>query len=55
MNYTKEPIPPLKNKNLLNTQVKMLTDLLDIELTSKLLLAAHYRKEEINPLEYCFF
>ncbi|ELR12017.1 NAD(+) ADP-ribosyltransferase, partial [Acanthamoeba castellanii str. Neff] len=53
-NYTVESIPPLDNENLLNEKFTMLGNLAEIQTASKILLGAHYRAKELNPLDYCY-
>lgn len=52
--YTVESIPPLDNENHLNQKFTMLSNLAEIQTAAKILLGAHYRAKEINPLDYCY-
>jgi len=53
-NYASESIPPINTECLLNEKFTMLSDLVEIQTASKILLGAHYRSKEINPLDYCY-
>ncbi|CAD5123349.1 DgyrCDS11707 [Dimorphilus gyrociliatus] len=52
--YSCEAISPLEQKNLLLKEEGRLRDLLDIELSTKVLVGAESRSETINPIDYVY-
>ncbi|XP_041358942.1 poly [ADP-ribose] polymerase tankyrase-like [Gigantopelta aegis] len=52
--YAFERILPLDRVNEFKKQMTLVSNLLDFEVASKMLLGAMYRKEEINPLDYIY-
>ncbi|GAB1609603.1 poly [ADP-ribose] polymerase tankyrase-like isoform X2 [Argonauta hians] len=49
-----EKIRPIHVKNSLKNQMKIVENLLDYELASRILLGAQHRLKEINPLDYIY-
>ncbi|XP_029642629.1 poly [ADP-ribose] polymerase tankyrase isoform X2 [Octopus sinensis] len=52
--YEFEKIRPIYTKSSLKSQMKMVENLLDYELASRILLGAQQRLKEINPLDYIY-
>lgn len=50
--FTFEKIAPINNYNSLKQHMKVLSDLLDLECASKMLLAAQSKLSQMNPLDY---
>jgi len=52
--YKDCPVPPIEDEYSLKEKSDMINNLLDFEVTSKVLLGALYHSYKINPLDYCF-
>lgn len=48
------PVLPIDDIHTLTKKVDLVNDMLDFEVSSKILLGALYRIKEKNPLDYCF-
>jgi len=48
------PVSPIDNTRVLNEKVTMVNDMLDFEVSSKILLGALYQMRVKHPLDYCF-
>lgn len=46
-------MPPIEKLDDVSKKAEMIDTLMNIEQASKILLGAHYRIKEINPLDYC--
>jgi len=51
-NFVNTPIPPIDNERELETKLSMIKNLGDFELVSRMLLGAHNKKKEVNPMDY---
>ncbi|XP_067678954.1 poly [ADP-ribose] polymerase tankyrase-like isoform X2 [Haliotis asinina] len=52
--FAYEKIRPLDQLNDLKKQILLVSNLLDYEVASKMLLGAMYREKEVNPLDYVY-
>eukprot|EP00743_Colponemidia_sp_Colp-15_P005554 GILK01005975.1.p1 GENE.GILK01005975.1~~GILK01005975.1.p1 ORF type:complete len:563 (+),score=114.38 GILK01005975.1:1076-2764(+) len=52
--FTHCAVPPISNETELMSKINMIDSLTDMEIASKILLGAHYRKSTHSPLDYCF-
>ena len=52
--FSWDKIEPLTNDDQLSNAVQKLTNLMDLELTNRILLGAHYRKKDVNPMDYVY-
>jgi len=46
-------VPPIETLEVLSKKAEMIDNLMNIEQASKILLGAHFRLKEKNPLDYC--
>lgn len=51
--FRNKMVPPISNIDMLLQKSGMIQNLIQIEAASKILLGAHFKADEINPLEYC--
>ena len=47
-------MPPIDNKFMFEAEMDRVRNLLEFEIISRFLLAAQFRKDEINPLDYIY-
>ena len=52
--YHTSPIQPIDNARVLDEKVSLVNDMLDFEVSSKILLGAYHLISVKNPLDYCF-
>jgi len=52
--FHNQPITPISNKADLKAKVEMIENLLDVEISLKVILGAYNRIQEMNPLDYCY-
>lgn len=52
--YEYEKIRPIHDKRSLKNHLRKITNLLDYEMASRILLGAQYRLKEMNPLDYIY-
>lgn len=52
--FSWDKIEPLTNDDQLSNAVQKLTNLMDLELTNRILLGAHLRKKDVNPMDYVY-
>ena len=50
--YTESAIPSFRTRELKNA-MRIIDDLLDFEIASKILCAAQFRQQEVHPFDYC--
>ncbi|CDW79015.1 nad(+) adp-ribosyltransferase-3 [Stylonychia lemnae] len=51
--YRNKMVPPISTMDMLIQKSSMIQNLIEIEAASKMLLGAHFKQDQINPLEYC--
>lgn len=51
--FRNKMVPPISTIDMLLQKSNMIQNLIEIEAASKILLGAHFKADEINPLEYC--
>lgn len=54
-NLQYEKLPILGNPIVLNREIERVKYMLELELTENLILAAQYRKDEVNPVDYIYW
>jgi len=52
--YKESATPSINSKWTLNEKLRLLNNLLDIEVVSKMLLGAHYNFYDTHPLDYVY-
>ncbi len=52
--YVNRPVPPIQNDYTLNEKLSLINNLLDYEISVKIMLGAHLNFFKIHPLDYCY-
>jgi len=53
-NFSHTSIPPINDSEIVASKMEMITNLTDVCIARKLLIAATFKLKDINPLDYCF-
>ncbi|XP_071963816.1 poly [ADP-ribose] polymerase tankyrase-like [Antedon mediterranea] len=54
IDFSYQNISPLTDENTLKEAVELITNLLDYEVASKVILGARFKQQEVNPLDYVY-
>jgi len=53
-NFSHQRMKPIDNGARLKEKMDMISNLLDYEIASRILLGAHFRSDTVHPLDYCY-
>jgi ankyrin repeat protein/predicted DNA-binding WGR domain protein len=53
--FARSPIKPINDERTIREKMKMLTDLIDLQIATRIILAAQHRVKEISPVDYCYY
>jgi ankyrin repeat protein/predicted DNA-binding WGR domain protein len=53
--FARSPIRPITEEKTVREKMQMLTDLIDLQIATRIILAAQHRTKEISPVDYCYY